>query len=74
MENKEEIINSLKKRYKNLHPLIFHRSLEKSDDPNVLFDILESIPKTFPIFWDDSKKKWCKTNDFCDIKKIKQLL
>ena len=70
--DKDELINSLKKRYEKLHPLIFHRSLEKAENLSDLFDILESVPKSYPLFWDDSKKKWSKTNDFFDIKKTKQ--
>lgn len=72
MLHQDEIIESLRKRYEKLNPLIFHRSLEKAESANDLFDMLESIPKNYPIFWDDSKKKWSRTNDFYDVKKVKQ--
>lgn len=68
-----EVINSLKKRYEDLHPLIFQRSLEKSESTFELFDLLENIPN-YPIFWDDSKKKWTKLLDFCFFDKAKQLI
>ena len=70
----DELIDSLKKRYSKLHPLVFHRSLEKAESANDLFDILESIPKSFPFLWDDSKRRWIKTNDFCCIKKTKSIM
>lgn len=69
----DEIIKSLKKRYRNINPLVFHRSLEKSDNATDLFDILESVPSV-PFFWDDSSKKWSKTNDFYLIDKVKNII
>jgi|688.fasta_scaffold664315_2 hypothetical protein len=68
------ILESLRKRYCKLHPLIFQRSVEKAENSSNLFDILESIPKSYPFFWDDTKKKWIKTKDFCCLKKTKQIL
>lgn len=70
----DNLIDSLKKRYNKLHPLVFHRSLEKAESANELFDILESIPKSYPFVWDDSKRKWVKTNDFLSIKKTSNII
>jgi len=70
----EDAIKSFKKEYDFLHPLIFHRSLEKADNSNELFEILESIPKSYPFFWDDSKKKWIRSSDFLFIKKAKSII
>ncbi len=55
---KEKIINKLKKRYASVHPLIFQRSVERSKTETELFDILETIPKVFPIVWSEEDLKW----------------
>lgn len=70
----DDLIESFKKRYNKLHPLIFNRSLEKAENASELFDILESIPKSYPFVWDDSKRKWIKTNDFFCVKKTKNII
>lgn len=67
-----DAIESFKKRYNKLHPLVFHRSLEKADNAVELFEILESLPK-HPFYWDDNKKKWIKNLDFCQFEKAKNL-
>lgn len=66
----DNLIKSFKKRYEFLHPLVFHRSLEKAENALDLFEILESLPK-YPFFWDDSKRRWTKTLDYCDFDKAK---
>lgn len=68
-----DFINSFKKRYEKLHPLIFHRSLEKAESSSELFDILENLP-FYPIIWDDSKKRWSNISDFCFFEKAKNLI
>lgn len=57
MLNKKTIDN-LKKRYKNIHPLIFHRSIERSKTDVELFDALDSFPKKYPIIWNEKKNCW----------------
>lgn len=69
----EDVLNGLRQRYKNLNPLVFHRSLEKSETAVELFDILETIPSC-PFLWDDNNKKWTKANDFLCINKAKSIL
>lgn len=54
---------ALKKRYPKLHPLLFHRSLEKANSNGELFDLLEGMPSEFPIFWDHEAKCWQHTPD-----------
>lgn len=49
-----EVPEGLKKRY-NIHPLIFLRSVERAKDVMHLFDILESIPKKYPIEWKEDR-------------------
>ena len=54
---------ALKERYPHIHPLLFHRSLEKSNTNGELFDLLEEMPTECPIIWDSSAKKWTHTTD-----------
>jgi len=54
----EKIINKLKERYASVHPLIFQRSVERSKTETELFDILDTIPKGFPIVWSEEDSKW----------------
>ena len=57
----DEIQEALKQRYSNIHPLLFHRSVEKAKSNSELFDILDSIPDQFPIVWDDEIRRWVST-------------
>jgi hypothetical protein len=58
----DEIQKALKERYPNIHPLIFHRACEKSKTNGELFDVLESMPKSYPIVWDEDERKWVVTD------------
>lgn len=60
MLNKKTVDN-LKERYKDLHPLIFHRSIEKSKTDVELFDTLDSFPKKYPVIWHEKKNCWVYT-------------
>lgn len=57
----ENIVVKLKERYKNLHPLILHRSVERAKTDVELFDILESFPNIYPVVWNDKKRCWVTT-------------
>lgn len=57
------VVAKLKERYPNLHPLLFHRSVEHAKSNGHLFDILESMPVDFPIIWSDSEKCWVSCTD-----------
>ena len=59
----ESVIVGLKKRYNNLHPLIFQRSVERAKTLGELFDILDMCPHIYPIVWSDDKKCWITTKD-----------
>lgn len=54
---------ALRKRYAHIHPLMFHRCLEKANTNGELFDLLEEMPVECPIVWDTSEKKWKHTTD-----------
>jgi len=57
-----DIQKSLKERYPHIHPLVFHRSCEKAKSNSELFDMLETMPKKYPIVWDEEKRKWVVTD------------
>jgi len=59
----DDVQKALKKRYAHLHPLIFHRSLEKCATNGELFDILDSIPEGYPLVWDENNRRWHKIQD-----------
>ncbi len=69
----EESLINFQKRYSNLHPLIFHRSVERSNSLMDLFDILENIPSKFPIVWSEEKRSWIKESDIIAQKQIKNI-
>ena len=61
-------IEALRKKFNTVHPLIFHRSVEQAKTPGELFDILDTIPKRYPITWSSESKRWVVTDDFYDRK------
>jgi hypothetical protein len=63
----EEVVAKLRKRYKNIHQLIFHRSLERAETPGDLFDILDSFPDKYPLVWDDDERHWVATEDISQV-------
>lgn len=58
----KELVENLKARY-NVHPLIFSRSVSRARSDTDLFDILDSIPDSFPIVWSDDDHRWCRPED-----------
>lgn len=61
------VIEKLQERYIDIHPLIFKRSVEKAKTVGELFDILEDIPKSFPIKWCEEKRKWINYKKFFEV-------
>ena len=53
-----EIVEKLRERYCDIHPLAFHRSLERAESQGELFDMLDTFPKEFPIVWDEETRRW----------------
>lgn len=64
-----EVQQALKERY-DVHPLVFFRSLERSKTDGELFDILETMPKKFPIAWDDEDRHWKSLDDLWSAKGV----
>lgn len=64
----EKVVASLRNRYSNIHPLIFHRSTERAKTNGDLFDILDTIPDSYPIIWDEKLYRWVTTEDLLQSK------
>ena len=54
----DEIVLKMKERYVHLPPIIWQRSVERAKDEAELFDILETIPKIYPLVWENSTRRW----------------
>jgi hypothetical protein len=52
-----KVVEGLRKHF-DVHPLLFHRSIEKATSQGDLFDILDTIPENCPMIWDDGEHKW----------------
>lgn len=68
----DEVQKALKERYSHLHPLLFQRSLEKARSNGELFDLLEGMPKEYPIVWDDKDRVWKHTADLLQNQSLKK--
>lgn len=60
---KKDISDKFKERYKDIHPLIFARSIERAKTLGDLFDILETVPKNYPLIWNEEAHRWIFTED-----------
>jgi hypothetical protein len=56
-----EIQEALKIRYPHIHPLLFHRCVEKAKTNGDLFDMLEKMPE-LPMVWNDEAHAWQTTD------------
>ncbi len=61
----KDVLDGLKEKFSEIHPLIFQRSIERAKSGGELFDILYAIPKEYPIVWDG---KWTHTKDLFQSK------
>ncbi|RDJ35233.1 MAG: hypothetical protein DWQ19_10485 [Crenarchaeota archaeon] len=66
----KSFIQALKDRYSDIHPLIFHRSAERSTTKIELFDTLDTLPEDYPIVWDDMERRWIATKDLFQVTKF----
>ena len=55
-ESQQQIVEKLKERYK-VHPVLFQRLLERAKNEVELFDILDTMPRSFPIAWDIENRR-----------------
>jgi hypothetical protein len=57
------IIDKLRERYPNVHPLLFHRSVEKARSNGELFDIMDTVPDQYPLVWSEKDYRWVVSQD-----------
>lgn len=56
-------VGGLRSRYANMHPLLFQRCIERATSAGEAFDLLEGMPATFPVMWDDVERRWSSPKD-----------
>ena len=64
-----EIVDSLKRRFVDVHPLVFHRSVEHAESPGELFDILDTLPAC-PFIWDETNHQWRHEKDLTQSRRV----
>ena len=69
----ENVINKLKERYQDVHPLMFKRSVEKAKTLGELFDILEDVPDKYPLKWCEEKRIWICCKDSFKVENFLRL-
>tara|TARA_Y100000034_G_scaffold48390_1_gene59753 strand:+ start:5982 stop:6200 length:219 start_codon:yes stop_codon:yes gene_type:complete len=69
----ESIIVALRGRYSDIHPLIFHRSIEKAETAGELFDILDTFENEYPQVWDEDTRRWAKSDDLFQSRKYEPI-
>ncbi len=58
-----EIIESLAKKFSSVHQVLFARIVERANDETELFDILDTMPDSFPMMWDSDKRRLLPAKD-----------
>lgn len=58
----DDVQKALRERYPDVHPLVWHRSVEYAKTNGELFDIMETMPKELPVVWDDEQRAWVSGN------------
>jgi len=67
-----ELLEKLKERYNTVDPIVFLKTVGLAKTSGELFDILEDIPKNYPIVWNPDIRKWVNTIDlYCFEQKRK---
>ena len=64
----DDLKNKLREHYIKLHPLLFHRSIEKAKTGGEAFDILDSVPEIYPLIWNETDHRWVTTDDLLQNK------
>jgi hypothetical protein len=68
-----KVVEKLKEKYPNLHPLLFHRSVERAKSNGDLFDILDTVPEKYPVRWCERECRWIEVNDLYLLDDFEQL-
>lgn len=66
----KKVINNLKEKYPEIHPLIFQRSVERARSAGELFDILSLFKDEYPVVWCEETRRWVKSVDFTQLGKF----
>jgi hypothetical protein len=69
----QNIVAKLKEKYSHLHPLLFHRSVERARSNGDLFDILDTVPQDYPLVWNDKDNRWAVCHDLFLKKELNEL-
>ena len=70
----DDEISNFRSKYASVHPLVFHRSLEKANSYLDLFEILESLPKKPPFSWSEEKRAWIPDSDVMASISLKSMM
>jgi hypothetical protein len=62
-QSNKKTVDGLRRRYPNMHPLLFQRTVERANSAGEAFDILEGVSATFPVVWDDQGRRWANLTD-----------
>jgi hypothetical protein len=69
---KETVV--LREKYKHLHPLILHRSVEYATTVGDLFEILDSFPIQYPVIWDEKEHRWKTQKDVIRVDQLRKIV
>lgn len=70
----DNALANFRAKYSRVHPLVFHRSLERAVSALDLFEILESVPKEVPFSWDEGSRSWRRDEDVRGVEAMKAML
>ena len=56
-DKQKEVVAKLRERYKTVHPVVFQRMFERAKNEVELFDILDTMPTSYPLVWDIEKRR-----------------
>ncbi len=56
-DTQKEIVEKLRVRHVGVHAVLFQRILEKAKNEFEFFDILDTIPDTFPLVFDSNIRR-----------------
>ncbi len=73
IDPEDESLENFRSRYAHVHPLVFHRSVEKASSFVNLFEILESIPDEPPFSWDESRMSWARDEDVMGLESLRAM-
>ena len=58
----DDVQKALRDKFSEIHPLVFHRCMEKARTNGELFDLLDGMPSP-PFMWDEKTRAWVHVND-----------